>query len=97
MSIMDEDAFKRLGWKAQNDLIQPHLDWVLAHMSGPMPTQYVAWAMSERTGFHEDFLARMLLRRFAKAGGYATQDGEEAHAYGKTFRRWRWHPKASEV
>jgi hypothetical protein len=88
----DEETFKRMSWKAQNEVLEPHLKWVLSHITEPQPTTYIAWAMSERTGYHEDFIARLLLRRFAAKGFYATQDGAEAHAYGKAFTRWRWHP-----
>lgn len=87
-----EHEFKALPWKQQNELLEPHLIWVLEHMIEPQPTTYVAWAISERMGYHEDFISRLLLRRFAAKGQYATQDGAQAHAYGKTFTRWRWHP-----
>ena len=90
--MLVEDTFKQLPWREQNAVLEPHLRWVLEHMTQPMPTTYVAWALSERTGLDEKFLASLLLKRFAPHGDYATQDGNVVRAYGKTIRRWRWHP-----
>lgn len=92
---MDGAEFKRLNWQDQNAALRPHLHWVLARITEPRPTTYVAWAISERTGLDEKVLGRLLIRRFARHG-YATQDGEEAHAYGRTFKRFMWPPRKEE-
>lgn len=91
-----------MGWKDRNAAIEAaardYLGKADAKTIAPMGSYELAQklALDHRLIAHKlsaGEMARILSRIAPYMPGLATHDGETMQRYGRTWQRWRWHPK----